>query len=308
MTDTGILQRLARYGFGEDLTLPVDSIEIPEEFQRELKPRNWPVFVPVLFGRPSVAEVISADGRELRKPRLLGVDGQHRVHEAKNNGLTEVPCVLVRGMSLEDAAGWFDVANGARVGLPAQVEFRAACMSLDPNALALDKKLLERGLDAWPYALRAPASLRAISSVRLLQKETDLEHTLYTLDVLAEIWPWPTTTPPEFGSVSTSPHVRAIRGFGQFLRPVKKVQKSARSTVTSLRRWNRDDRQLLVDFLRKHHSGEYGLSTLLQKAEGNARGGGGGGGSLGMELTLAGILRKARKEAKEASEGAAQAA
>jgi hypothetical protein len=299
MADVGILERLSRYGFGEDVELPIDSIEVPEEFQRELKPRNWAVFAPPLFGRPGIAEVVSANGRKLKTPRLLGVDGQHRIYEAKVNGYDKVPCTVVRGMSLEDAAGWFDLANHARVGLPAQVEFRAACMSLDSNALALDEALLERGLDAWPYALRAPQGLRAISSVRVLADQTSLEHTLYTLDVLADIWPWPTQTPAEAGAVMTSPHVRAIRGFGQFLRPEKKVQKSARSKITSLRRWNKDDRELLVGFLRQHHEGQYGLESLIARAEGKSAGG--GGGSLGMELTLASILRRARKEANEAA-------
>ena len=305
MADLGVLERLARYGFGEDVKLPVSSIEVPEEFQRELKPRNWAIFAPPLFGRPSVAEVTSVGGQPLVKPRLLGVDGQHRIYEAQANGHTEVPCVLVRDMTMEDAAAWFDLANSARSGLPAQVEFRAACLGIDPQAQALDKALLERGLDAFPYTLRTPHSLRPIGSVRLLQRELGLEHTLYTLDVLRDIWPWPTETggsgAPDV--VAISPHVRAIRGFAQFLRPEKKVQKSARSKVTVMRRWNQEDRQLLVDFLRKYHGGEYGLSNLITKAEGIT--GGGGGGSLGMELTLASILRRARKEAAEGDEAQA---
>ena len=300
MADVGILERLARYGFGENVMLPVDSIEVPEEFQRELKPRNWAVFAPPLFGRPSVAEVVEANGKKLIKARLLGVDGQHRIYEAKVNGHDEVPVTLVRGMSLEDAAAWFDLSNHARVGLPAQVEFRAACMSLDPGALALDEALIERGLDAWPFTLRATQGLRAINSVRVLQRELGLEHTLYTLDVLRDIWPWPTTTPPGSDVVMTSPHTRAIRGFGQFLRPEKKVQKSARSKVTVMRRWNPDDRQLLVDFLREHHAGEYGLSTLIHRADGITAAG--GGGSLGMELTLASVLRRARKDEADGAE------
>jgi hypothetical protein len=299
MVDTSILERLAAYGFGEDVVLPIDSIEVPEEFQRELKPRNWGVFAPPLFGRPSVAEVTKAGGKKLAEPRLLGVDGQHRIHEAKIQGYTEVPCVLVKDMTLEDAAGWFDIANHARVGLPQQVEFRAACMSLNANALALDKALLARGLDAWPYTLRTPHSLKAVTSVRVLQTELGLEHTLYTLDVLSDIWPWVEKEglPEGLATVPTSPHARAIRGFGQFLRPEKKVQKGARTKVTAMRRWNPQDRDLLVGFLREHHGGEYGLDNLIARAENSRRGG--GGGSLGMEITLASVLRRARKEANE---------
>jgi hypothetical protein len=220
-------------------------------------------------------------------------------------------------MALEDVAALFTLDNSTAVNLPPQDEFRAACQALDPNALALDEALLERGLDGWPLPEgqktgRAPQLLRPISSVRKLQDDLGLEHTMYTLDVICDIWPWPSEDDTNVPVVWTdSPHVRIIRGFGQFLRSEKRVQKSARSKVTVLRRWNPKDRDLLVSYMRETFTtpdvlgiNASGMDTLLALAEKEAPGGGGGGGSLGMELVLRKVLNKARYAAREATKAA----
>jgi hypothetical protein len=305
----GVRARLERLGFGEDVELAIADLEVPREFQRKLKPRNWTIFVRAIFGRVYVAEVTSVKGKRLKKPRLVIVDGQHRSHEAERFGHHKIPCVLFHDMALEDVAAIFALDNSMAVSLPPQDEFRAACMAEDSDALALDAALLERGLDAWPVdgTGRAPHLLRPISSVRKLQRDISLEHTMYTLDVIRDVWPWPTEDDSNVDVVwSDSPHVRIIRGFGQFLRPEKKVQKSARSKVTVIRRWNPADRVLLVEALRGSFTEPdllglqaSGMDKLLALAEKEAPGGGGGGGSLGMELVLRRILNKARFAARQ---------
>jgi hypothetical protein len=288
MATKSVLERLAAYGYGQDTEIATTDLVVPEEFQRKLKPRNWDLFVPMLFGRLIVAR--------LKDGRLVIVDGQHRWEKAKEWGMENVPCILFEDVSVPDAAAMFDICNSDRVAIPPADEFRAACISEDQEAQELDAALLERDLDGWCQD-RAEYNLRPISSLRKLQRDVDLDHTLYSLDVISEVWPW--------DEVKGSPHVRCIRGFGQFLRPEKMVLRATGGRKRVLRRWDEADRELLVSYLREHYHGDIGLDNWLMRAERAARGGGGGGGSLGMEIVLRKTLTDARREARAAAEAAA---
>jgi hypothetical protein len=299
-TDSLVIERLSRYGYGVDCEMKLTALEVPEEFQRKLRARNWDDFVPALFGRLLVAEVTSINGKKLTKSRKVIVDGQHRAVEAMRQGMEMVPCLYWEDMAMEDAAAVFDLSQSNRVALPPADEFRSACWSQDARSMALDEALLERGLDGWSYSgkdeqiagkARASHNLRAIASVRKLENDLGLEHTCYTLDVIQQIWPW--------DSVPTSPHVRMIRGFGQFLREEKFVESQRGRRRKLRRRWNRDDTGLLVAFMQENFHGELGLDNFLRRCESAARGGGGGGGSLGCEWELARMLSKARKDAED---------
>ena len=312
-----VMERLSAFGFGEDVMLDPTSLKVPEEFQRDEKARGWKKFVPALFGRLIVVEV---DGEDLL------VDGQHRNAGAKRANVKVVPAVRFsrtldgRGMTLADAAAMFDICNSQRVALPAADEFRAAIVSEDEDAIALDEALLVRNLDGTGRGNRSghpnAETLKSISSVRKLQYDLGLDHTLYTLDVINEIWP--------FAEIKTSPHVRIVRGFGQFLRPEKTVLASAKGRRRVNRRWNLADRQALVEYLGLRFGPKEtpedapedmredllldGMNRFLMLAEARARGGGGGGGSLGMELVLKDMLSKARRYARERAEQDGEAA
>jgi len=285
-----VIKRLAKYGFGECVELDANVLEVPNDpddpkaFQRKGLVLGWTTFVPALFGRPIVAEVRNGRG----KPRLLILDGQHRIKEAKTAGYTEVPCILFKGLTFRDAAAMFDILNSDRMALKPADEFRAACISEAPAAMALDEALLERGLDGWGRG-RAAINLGAVSSVRKLQRDIrpdGLGHVNYTLDVLAEIWPWPETL--------KSPHVRCIRGFGQFLRE-KKVIEEEKTGRKVLREWDPAERGLLVAHLTMKY--QHSLPGFLALAEAKVQGGGGGGGSKGMEWLLLDELVEARQRA-----------
>jgi len=292
MAETAILERLKAFGFGENVDVDPTSLDIESAralFQRALKARNWEVFVPALFGRPIVAEI--KNGR--RRPKLWVLDGQHRVYEAIQAGIDTVPCVLYKGMTPENAAAMFDILNSDRKSLPAPDEFRAAVVSGNAAAVALNLALLERGLDGT-CLLDGYKHLSVISTVRVLQdeitKHTDdaeagLEHTLYTLDTIRAIWPW---DGPD--SIEKTPHTRAVRGFGQFLRPEKAREvQGSNKTAKEIARWDRKDTKLLIDHLRTRYGpqyGEKGLDDFLRLAQGKTPGGGGGGGTLGMQWAL----------------------
>ena len=237
-----VLERLSQYGFGENVEfsqhgkLRIDKLEIPPEFQRKLRPRNWSQFVPALFGRITVAEV---------NGHFIVVDGQHRLDEA--DGWEVLPATLFRGVSMRDAAAMFDLYNSERVALRAADEFRAACVSENDDALALDAALLARGLDGWCQG-RAETDLGSIASVRTLEDQLGLDHTLYTMDFISDVWPWP--------QVEGSPHVRIVRGVGQFLRSEKKVTGRKRP-----RKWNPAERDMLVNYLALFYPQQDGMES-----------------------------------------------
>lgn len=289
MRDASVIARLGKYGYGKNKIVTLGECVVPEEFQRKLRQRSWDTYIEALFGRIIIMIV---DGVK------IVVDGQHRRDHAMRYGKETGPAIVYENGTMEDAAALFDLFNSERVALKAADAFRAACVSGDRGMLALDAGLLARGLDGWCHE-RADYNLQSIGSVMKLYSQVDdihgtgLEHSLYTLDVLADCWPW---------SVPGSPHVRCIRGFGQFLRPEKGV--TLRTGRKAARRWNPADRELLTRWIAATYPskvlGEWtneGLNSFLAKAEQKVRGGGGGGGSLGMERVLAETLNKARRAA-----------
>lgn len=283
--DANVAARLGKYGYGKNKTVTFSECVIPEEFQRKLKPRGWDIFTKALFGRVIIMEV---DGVK------VVVDGQHRIAHAENHGMVSGPGIVYENGTMEDAAALFDLFNSERVSLQAADAFRAACVSGDQGMLDLDVGLLARGLDGWKRG-RTEHNLAAIGSVVVLCNDDaiGLDLALYTLDVIEECWPW---------DVAKSPHVRCIRGFAQFLRPVKKFTVVRGSNVKlKTRRWNPGDRDMLIGYIAANFAGDEGLENVLSRAQAKAPGGGGGGGSRGMELLLDELLRKAKNAARVAA-------
>lgn len=270
--------------YGEDTLIPANQLELPEKFQRRLKPRTWETFIPALFDRIIVAEV---------NGHYYIVDGQHRFEHGVRHGMfneTPVPCTLHRGCTEEGAAAIFHLKNSAAVALRPADEFRAACYSGDERKRNLDGALLRLGLDGWCQG-RAIRDCTAIGSVVVLDDNFGLSHTIYTVSVIGDIWPWD----PSFeGYAPGSPHVRCIRGFGQFLRPTKRV-----TGKRYPRRWHREHTEIFVNYMQKKYPDQEGLESILALAEKAARGGGGGGGSLGMELVLTDCFRRAKRQAQK---------
>lgn len=281
--DANVAARLGKYGYGKNKTVMFSECVIPEEFQRKLGKRGWDTFTKALFGRVIIMEV---DGAK------VVVDGQHRIAHAQSHDMESGPGIVYENGTMEDAAALFDLFNSERVKLGPSDAFRAACVSGDQGMVELDSELLARGLDGWDKG-RTDQYLSSIGSVVKLYHDLGLDHTLYTLDVIEECWPW---------DVAKSPHVRCIRGFGQFFRPVKKFTVVVRGSQKSrTRRWNPNDRAMLAGFIAANYPGDIGLESFLSRAQAKSPGGGGGGGSLGMERLLDETLRKAKNAARVAA-------
>jgi len=249
-----------------------------------LKPRNWDVFVPALFGRSIVAEV---DGVN------LVVDGIHRINEGEQHGMWErqdVPSVRYAGCTKEQAAGLYHLANVKRVALKAADAFRAACFSGDAEMRALDADLLDIGLDGWCMG-RADRDCAAIGAVLAVVEKYGREHALYALDVISECWSWSDSSEEDFAD--SSPHHQAIKGFAEYLRPSKKV--GGRRTP---RRWDRENALMLTGYIATRFPGQEGLLSFLSRAASKRAGmaGGGGGMTLAMELMIHDCFNKARRE------------
>jgi hypothetical protein len=281
--DPTVLKGLLALGYGENVEIPYDELHVPEEFQRALKPRNWDTFVPALFGRAVVAEV---DGENWL------VDGLHRVDEGHTHGMwaeANVPSVLYAGSNKEQAAGLFHLSNARRVALRAADEFRSACYSGDESARALDVALLDLDLDGWCQG-RAERDLTAVGTVVGIAEKYGMEHALYTLDTLRDIWAWDDKADERYAE--SAPHMRTIKGFSEYLRPVKNV-----TGRRYPRRWDPENGEMLTTYIATHFPGQEGLLSFLARAQMKRAGKDGGGASaVGVELQIHDCFLKAKRE------------
>lgn len=272
-------------GYGEDVLIPFDKLVIPEDFQRELKPRNWETFIPALFGRAIVAEV---DGDDLL------CDGLHRVMEGEQKGTWKkrgVPCVRFKDCTREQAVAIFHLANRERVSVSSADQFRAACLSGDKEAIQLDTDLKQIGLDGWCRG-RSESNLGSIGTVIGVADKYGREHALYTLDVIGAIWSW---HEGDDRYTLNSPNIRIIKGFSEYLRPEKRVLGRRR-----LRRWNQDDTELLTEYIATNFPGDEGHESFIVRSQARRLGGGGGGGAVGVEEQIHDCLLKARRQLRAA--------
>jgi hypothetical protein len=283
--DPAVRKGLLALGYGENVEIPYEELHVSAEFQRLLKPRNWDEFVPALFGRGIVAEV---------KGKNYLVDGIHRVEEGRVHGMWEtqgVPCVVYAGCTYEQAAGLYHLANVRRVALAAADAFRGACYSGDEAMRALDQDLIDLGLDGWCQG-RAERDCTAIGAVLGVAEKYGREHAMYVLDTISECWSW---NEEDEGFADSSPHHRTVKGFGEYLRPEKKV-----SGRRYPRRWDRENGPLLTNYIATHFPGQEGLLSFLARAGARRAAGGGGGLAVAVELQVHECFLKARRELRPA--------
>jgi hypothetical protein len=273
-------------GYGENVEIPRSKLVVPEEFQRQLKPRNWETFIPALFGRAIVVEV---DGKEWL------CDGLHRVAEGDAHDMwasQAVPAIRFANGTKEIAAAVFHLGNRDRTSVSQADQFRAACISGDAEARKLDEDLLEIGLDGWCQG-RSESNLSAIGTVAALAEKYGRAHALYTLDTINEIWSW---EKDDAQYVEASPNIRIIKGFGEYLRPEKRVGGRRR-----LRKWDPEDREMLTSWIAVNYPGEVGHDSFILKAQFKLKGGGGGGSAVGVEMVIHDCFLAARREQRDAA-------
>jgi len=298
--DPKVLKGLLSLGYGENVEIPYGDLKIPEEFQRELRPRNWDEFVPALFGRAVVVELLEGGLPESLTPGdKVTVDGIHRVEEGHSHGMWtehDVPSVLYQG-TYEQAAGLYHLANIRRVALAAADSFRGACFSGDEDMQALDADLLDIGLDGWCMG-RADRDCTAIGTVIALTEKYGREHTLYVLDVISECWSW--RDDQEETYAASSPHVRVIKGFGEYLRPEKRIGHRRYP-----RRWDPENAPMLTAYIATTYGGQEGLLNFLARAATLRAAGGGGGMAAAVEEHVHKCFLAARREMRAAADEAA---
>jgi hypothetical protein len=160
----------------------------------------------------------------------------------------------------------------------------------------LDDDLLDRGLDGW--CQERARDLGAIGTVVGLHDQLGLDHILYTLDVVADIWSWQNEEEDE-RYAKDSPHSRIIRGFAMYLIPERKV-----SGRKYLRRWDRENTDMLTSWIATNYPGQEGMLSFLARAQTKRVGVGGGGSAIGVELMIHDSFLKAKRDAKKIEEAA----
>lgn len=148
-TDVGITPELC--------WVPVDQIDVDENYQRALKPKrvaqilrdfNWAHFQPVML-------------TQQESGRFNVFDGQHRVEAARQHPhITEVPAAVVHIEHSCDEAGAFLGVNVNRTALSTVDKYWAGIEAGDASMMAICAVLDEAGCEVVPANTKSPAPKR----------------------------------------------------------------------------------------------------------------------------------------------------
>lgn len=136
-----------------------------------------------LFLRPLVSE---------RRPGMYAVlDGNHRIEAVRRKfgTRTEVPVIVVSGLSLEEEAAIFTEMNARRRVMEPGEIYKGQLAAREPDALSMQAILDARGIKIGSKAtVNSPTSrvIRGVATAINIHKTGNLDE---TLDILLEAWP-----------------------------------------------------------------------------------------------------------------------
>jgi hypothetical protein len=154
---------------------------------------------------------------ERSKTKYALIDGQTRAEGMKRVGEVEAPCIVFEKLTLAEEARLFARFQTERRGMTSADRFKAEVIAKDPDALAINAVIKDRGffIDATskePGAIRAIAALEFVFhqtfGSRGTNKNRDSDLLADTLDTLREAWP---------KLPDTAKSAAMIRGLGWYL-------------------------------------------------------------------------------------------
>jgi hypothetical protein len=171
--------------------LPIDSLTVNRDYQRELNTRSgrslvarigerfsWAAFAPI---------VVAPDGTG----RYEILDGQHRWWAATTiPEISRVPCWIVAMESAAAAAAAFVAINRDRINLDQYARFKAEILAGEPSALAV-KRVCDAARVIIPYhtiqaGQMAPRQTLALGAVRTLISKWGEAHAVRVLTLVAD--------------------------------------------------------------------------------------------------------------------------
>lgn len=148
--------------------LPIASLVVDDDYQRELGPGNWAAIRRIAAGfrwsRFSPVFVAPVEGG-----LFAIIDGQHRTHAAALCGFGKVPCQIVQ-MSRAEQAASFAAVNGLVTKVTLWNIYKAALVAGETWAVACDDCVTTAGCRLMHQnattALKQPGEIYAIGLIR----------------------------------------------------------------------------------------------------------------------------------------------
>jgi hypothetical protein len=190
--------------------LPIDSLTVNRDYQRELNTRSgrslvarigerfsWAAFAPIVVAPAGAHPQDAAAGAHPQDaPAADGtgryeiLDGQHRWAAARTiPEISRVPCWIVAMESAAAAATAFVAINRDRINLDQYARFKAELLAGEPSALAV-KRVCDAARVTIPYHTiqarqMAPRQTLALGAVRALLRTSE-DHAVRVLTLVAD--------------------------------------------------------------------------------------------------------------------------
>lgn len=183
---------------------PYEFVAIPvEQLMIDIYQRPLTSFVDTIVAKYRPALLMPLPVSERPDDQFAVVDGQTRAKALERLEKPLAPCLVYRGMTLQQEAGLFSDLQTQRRAMTSAARFRAEVVAEDPIAVGLNEVLAGRGFSVEPNVVeprvfRAPAALLYVyhgADAKQSAKEVqDAALVSRMLDVLASAWPdLPTT-------------------------------------------------------------------------------------------------------------------
>lgn len=172
--------------------VPIADIKVDLSYQRPLSKEKVQK-IAANFDR-SIAGLLILSMRN--NGDLYCVDGQHRLASMQKIGEVFAKCEIIQGLTIQQEAAKFRLANTSRKSPEALDLFRARLVEGDPVALAIGRVVEKCGLTIQfkrpvgnHWARETPSSIWAVSALEDIYRKGGSELLEYILTLALESWP-----------------------------------------------------------------------------------------------------------------------
>lgn len=165
----------------------VSSLSVDARYQRDVSPSHVKNIVkhfdPDTFGVLVVSE---------RSDGMYIVDGQHRVAALRAMGWQDqrVPCLVYRGLSIEEEAKVFYKPQTERRSMTPAARFKARLVAGEPSAVAIAKCVESYGFNVnlANGGNVHPRDIDAVASLERIARQYGFDHLPVTMSVIRDIY------------------------------------------------------------------------------------------------------------------------
>jgi len=166
--------------------IPANELEVDSRYQRIVSPAAVRKMARTFDGDAFGVLIVS----ERYDKRKYLIDGQHRVATlAEMKRETErVPCMVYRGLTIEDEAKIFYYPQASRRALTAGQKFRARLLANEPRAIAIHNLVREAGFNLnFTDGNTSNGQIVAVGAIEYITRY-GMDNLSTTLDVIRQAW------------------------------------------------------------------------------------------------------------------------